>query len=177
LHQDCQIKDASELKKALRILLNAGVTDASDMCLIQARDLHGILTGRPVPQLLLPADDESEPESASDGKAALLPVTSAKLVRCICTKICDSDDAPLCQTSADTHPPEQEAELVKWLREACRISSGVKEIVDALQALGVERISDLRHATEDMLSSLVGIPIIRREKLVGCLREVLRSDL
>ena len=31
LHQDCQIKDASELQKVLRILLHAGVTDTSDI--------------------------------------------------------------------------------------------------------------------------------------------------
>ncbi len=175
LHQDCQIKDASELHKALRILLHAGVTDTSDMCLLQVKDLQGNLNGPPLPHLLLASHYESESESASDSAAALLPVTMAKLVRCICTKLCDSADAPLCQKSVDTHPPEHEAELVKWLRETCKISSGVKEIVDGLQALGVERESDLRQVTEEMVNSLVGVPIIRREKLVGCLRDLPRS--
>jgi hypothetical protein len=46
-------------------------------------------------------------------------------------------------------------------------------------ALGVERVSDLRQVTEEMVNSLVGVPIILREKLVGCLRDLshTRSDL
>ncbi len=175
LPQDCQIKDASELQKVLRILLHAGVTDTSDMCVLQVKDLQSNLNGRPLPHLWLASHYESESESVSDSAAALRPITTAKLVRCICSKLCDSADAPLCQNSVDTHLPEHEAELVKWVRETCKISSGVKEIVDGPQALGVERVSDLRQVSEDTVNSLVGVPIIRRAKLVGCLRDLLRS--
>ena len=115
---DCQIKDASELQKALRILLHAGVTDTSDMCLLQVKDLQGNLNGRPLPHLLLASHYESESESVSDSGTALLPVTTAKLVRCICTKLCDSADAPFCRKRVDTQRRQRDCRWALRLRSA-----------------------------------------------------------
>ena len=67
--------------------------------------------------------------------------------------------------------------MAGWIEEACGISNGLKEIVDALQAMGVETKHDLRYLAEAMVDGLTGIPIIRREKLRECLRRRVQQDL
>jgi hypothetical protein len=46
--------------------------------------------------------------------------------------------------------------LAGWIEEACGISNGLKEIVDALQAMGVETKHDLRYLAEAMVDGLTG---------------------
>ena len=66
-----------------------------------------------------------------------------------------------------------ESELVEWIEEACGIKSGVKEIVDALQALGVETRADLRFITEARMDGLTGWP---RTMLLRLMQFVPDSD-
>jgi hypothetical protein len=70
----------------------------------------------------------------------------------------------------------QESELAAWIEESCGISNGLKELVEAFRAMGVEKTHDLRFMAEAMLDGLTGMPIIQREKLRECIRRV-KQDL
>jgi hypothetical protein len=158
LGRDCDITTASELDKVLVLLLARGAEKSSDICLLNRThlDSRSIVTLH---------GDSRATKFLLAGKAhdhsttAMSPVTEQKLQRCICNVLCKTSGSPLCEeTAIKTEIRKMESELVEWIEEACGIKSGVKEIVDALQALGVETRADLRFITEAKMDGLTGGP-------------------
>jgi hypothetical protein len=177
MSRDCEITSASELDKVLLLLVANGVEKSSDICLLSRANLHSpsivdLRSDNRAMKLLLA--DKAHDHSTT----AMLVVTEQKLQRCICNVLCKVAGSPICEEAATTTKiRKEEGELAGWIEEACGISNGLKEIVDALQAMGVETKHDLRYMTEAMADGLTGIPIIRREKLRECLRRRVQEDL
>ncbi len=175
LQRDCSISKASELHAVLTTLLAAGVESVDDICLLEHAQLQPSSSG-PIGfgMKMLPDGAGAYDPSA----VAMLPVTQKKLLQCICNKLCKSLGSPLCsQTQQQADQVQREDSLVDWIHGSCDVTVGTKEVVDALQALGVEKIEDLRHTTDAMVDGLAGVSPVRRQKMRACLRAFHEKEL
>jgi hypothetical protein len=173
LQRDCSIARASELHTVLITLLAAGVESVDDICLLEHAQLQPSLSSSgPIANSVV----KMLPDGA--GAGAMLPVTQKKLLQCICSRLCKSLGSPLCaQTQQKVDQVQREDSLVEWIHGSCDVTVGTKEVVDALQALGVEKIEDLRHTTDAMVDGLAGVSPVRRQKMRACLRAFHEKEL
>ena len=170
LQRDCSIAKASELHTVLVTLLAAGVESVDDLCLLEHAQLQPSLSSSgPIASSINSDLVKMLPDG--QGAAAMLPVTQKKLLQCICNVLCKSLGSPLCtQTKQRVDQVQREDSLVEWIHGSCDVTVGTKEVVDALQALGVEKLDDLRHTTDAMVDGLAGVSPVRRQKMRACLR-------
>jgi hypothetical protein len=175
LQHDCGISIASELDTVLVTLLAAGVKTIDDLCLLEHAQLR---PARIDPLIINSLTVTMPPASRPDSAVAMLPVTRKRLQRCICDTLCKSSGSPICTESQEKVDQVRERdELSQWIQGSCSINEGLKEIVDALQAFGVEKLEDLRYTTEVMVDGLSGVSAVRRQKLRTCLRAFLEKEL
>ncbi len=178
LQRDCSIAKASELHTVLITLLAAGVERVDDLCLLEHAQLQPSLSSsgpiaNSVVKMLPDGAGAYDPSAV-----AMLPVTQKKLLQCICNVLCKSLGSPLCtQTQQKVDQLQREDSLVEWIQGSCDVTVGTKEVVDALQALGVEKLQDLRHTTDAMVDGLAGVSPVRRQKMRACLRAFHEKEL
>ena len=87
---------------------------------------------------------------------------------------------PLCAenspiSSVPTKPAVPEF-LQGWIEETCGVKEHAQTPADALHALGLQSIDDLRFLSDETIASLPGVPEVQKNKLRECMKRT-RQEL